>query len=239
MRLTDFKVLTFDTYGTLIDWETGIIEALAPLFAKLASPPGRDAALAAFAEAESAQQAATPAMKYSDLLTEVCRTLAAKWGATVSDDEARRFGGSVGDWPAFPDSAESLAYLKRHYTLITLTNCDQASYRGSAARLGDPWDAIYTAEDIGSYKPSPKNFEYLLKRLWETYGFGKGDILHTAQSLFHDHVPAKRMGLTTAWIDRRGGGGGATPAVEPGVKPDFRFGSMAELVAAHRAELAG
>ena len=239
MRLCDFPILTFDTYGTLIDWETGIWAALQPLCARLADPPDREAALAAFAWAESACQAATPDRRYPDLLAATHRTLARNWGREPDDAESIRFGQSVGDWPAFADAAESLAYLKRHHRLITLTNCDRTSYQGSAARLRDPWDAIFTAEEIGSYKPSPANFEFLLARVAADFGGDRGSILHVAQSLFHDHVPAKALGLTTAWIDRRaGGGGGATARPQKAVKPDFRFKSMAELVARHRAERA-
>jgi 2-haloalkanoic acid dehalogenase type II len=238
LRLSDYKVLTFDTYGTLIDWESGIWTALAPLLARLDAAPARDAALETFGAAEAAQQSATPDMVYSDLLAAVYRTLASQWGAAVTDADAARFGGSVGDWPAFPDSAPALACLKGHYTLITLTNCDRESYRGSSARLGDPWDAIYTAQDIGSYKPSMRNFTYLLDRVKADFGFGPDAILHTAQSLYHDHVPATAMGLATAWIDRRhdAGGHGATPPPPGTYRIDFRFTGMAEMVTAHRAE---
>lgn len=137
MRLGDFPILTFDTYGTLIDWETGIWDALQPLYARLAAPPTREAALAAFAQAESACQAATPDLRYADLLAVTHRTLARNWGREPDQAESIRFGQSVGDWPAFADAAESLAYLRRHHRLVTLTNCDRASYRGSTARLGD------------------------------------------------------------------------------------------------------
>ena len=239
MRLCDFPILTFDTYGTLIDWETGIWDALQPLCSRLADPPTREAALAAFAQAESAAQAVTPDLLYADLLAATHRTLAQTWGREPEDAESIRFGQSVGDWPAFADAAESLAYLQRHHRLITLTNCDCASYRSSAARLGDPWDAVLTAEEIGSYKPSLANFEFLLARVAADFGHAPGSILHIAQSLFHDHVPAKALGLTTAWIDRRAGrAGGATARAHKAVVPDFRFKSMAELVAQHRAERA-
>ena len=237
MRLSDFPVLTFDTYGTLIDWETGIREALQPLCSRLADPPARDEALAAFARAESACQEEAPGMLYADILAASHRILARDWGCQPDDAESIRFGRSVGDWPAFEDAAGSLAYLKRRHRLVTLTNCDRASYPGSAARLGNPWDAVLTAEEIGSYKPAAANFEYLLNRVKADYGCGPAGVLHVAQSLFHDHVPAKRMGLATAWIDRRAGrGGGATAPPQEEVALDFRFDSMAELVARHRAE---
>ncbi len=139
-------------------------------------------------------------MIYSDLLQTVHGELAGKWGVESRPGEALAFGNSVKDWPAFDDAPEALAYLKQHYKMVTLTNCDRESYKGSNKRLGFEWDAIYTAQDVGSYKPDRRNFDYLLEHLRADFGFGKGDILHTAQSLFHDHVPATAYGLATAWI---------------------------------------
>lgn len=237
MRMRDFPILTFDTYGTLIDWEGGIWEALAPLRGRVSQPPEREAALVAYAEEESEVQRQTPNMPYSELLTAVHGRLARVWGVESDAEEDRAFGASVGNWPAFDDSAEALAYLKRHHRLITLTNCDQASYRGSSRRLGDPWDAVYTAEDVGSYKPDLANFRYLLRKVEEVFQGKPSDILHIAQSQFHDQVPAKEMGLTTVWVDRRQGkSGGATAPVKTQAAPDLRVESMAELVEIHRAE---
>ena len=239
MKLTDYKVLTFDCYGTLIDWEAGIHTALQPLLAKAATPLSKDDVLEAFARHESAQEAETPHMIYSDLLAAVHRRLADQWGLAASDVDHRRFGNSVPDWPAFPDSAEALAYLKQHYKLVILSNVDRTSFAGSNARLGVTFDAIYTAQDIGSYKPDLANFRYMLDQLAEL-GIAKSDILHTAQSLFHDHAPAKALGLASAWIDRRhaSGGFGATMAPPAGASYDFRFTSMADFAAAYRAERA-
>jgi 2-haloalkanoic acid dehalogenase type II len=143
----------------------------------------------------------------------------------------------VGEWPAFPDSAEALAYLKGHFKLIILSNVDRASFAGSNRRLAVEFDEIFTAEDIGSYKPNLRNFEYLLEHL-AANGVGKDDLLHVAQSLFHDHVPANRMGIASAWIDRRHDkpGAGATVLPDPMPHFDFRFTSLGELAAAHRAE---
>jgi 2-haloacid dehalogenase len=142
----------------------------------------------------------------------------------------------LGDWPAFPDSAASLGYLQRFYKLVILSNVDRTSFARSQRKLGVEFFAVYTAEDIGSYKPDPRNFSYLLDRLAQA-GHPAGDILHVAQSLHHDHAPANRAGLVSAWIDRRhGAGGGATPPAESAVCYDFRFTSMAEFAAAHRAE---
>lgn len=237
MRLSDFKVLSFDCYGTLIDWETGIWTALRPLAEKAGGKP-REEALIRFGHNESAQEKETPSLKYSALLTRVHARLAGEWGVAADPEADLAFGASVGDWPAFPDSAEALAYLKQHFKLVILSNVDRASFAGSNRRLGVTFDAICTAEDIGSYKPDPANFRYLLARLGEL-GHRPGELLHVAQSLYHDHAPANAAGLKSAWIDRRAAepGWGATP--EAAAHYDFRFTSLGELAAAHRAEQAG
>jgi 2-haloalkanoic acid dehalogenase type II len=240
MRLTDFKVLTFDCYGTLIDWETGILQALAPLLRADRARRPDDAMLADFARYETAQEALTPRMRYSDLLGLVHRGLAAEWGLPASQEADRAFGRSVGDWPAFADSTAALAYLEQSYALVILSNVDRRSFAASNRRLGVAFDAVFTAEDIGSYKPDLRNFRYLIDALGRR-GHGKGVILHVAQSLYHDHAPANALGLRSAWIDRRRGatGSGATPPPTAPVHWDFCFGSLAELVEVHRAELSG
>jgi 2-haloacid dehalogenase len=237
MRLSDFSVLTFDCYGTLIDWETGIWDAFAPVLERAPLKPSRDQVLDAFGRAESAQQAATPGMLYPALLAEVHKAMCRELGVEP-DAGSAAFGASVRDWPAFADTPDALAYLKRHYRLVILSNVDRASFAHSNARLGVAFDAVFTAEDIGSYKPDPRNFEYMLERLGAE-GIGREQILHTAESLFHDHVPAKRFGLAGCWISRRHGQG-ATASGRPGIEllPDFRFESLAAMADAHRMETA-
>ncbi len=238
MRLTDYKALTFDCYGTLIDWETGILTALEPLLAQLAGGPGRDAVLETFARYETAQERATPGMLYPELLSAVHARLRAHWDVNAGAELDRRFGQSVERWPAFADSADALAYLKQHYELVILSNIDRKSFAASNEKLGVEFDAIYTAEDIGSYKPDPRNFEYLIARIADR-GVDKSDILHTAQSLHHDHVQATAFGLASNWIDRRHDveGSGATVPPEADVRIDFRFPSMAAFVEAHKKAL--
>ena len=148
MKLTDFKALTFDCYGTLIDWETGMFEGLKPLTGRLATPPTRDQVLEAHARHESSQQLQTPARLYRDLLPIVYKRLAEEWGLAVSWDECLAYGQSVKNWPAFPDSAEALQYLKRHYKLVILSNVDNESFAASNAKLQVAFDAIYTAESM-------------------------------------------------------------------------------------------
>ncbi len=236
MNLTDFKVLTFDCYGTLIDWETGILESLSSLLDR--SSVDREQALQTFAEFESRQQAQTPDMRYADLLGHVFIQLAEHWGIDVTREQAGQFGLSIRDWPAFPDAPDALAYLKRYYKLVILSNVDRESFVGSNQRLRVEFDQIYTAEDIGSYKPDPRNFEYMLDKLGKL-GYAPSAILHTAQSLFHDHVPASGFGLATAWIDRRHykQGFGATKPPPAEVRVDFHFHSLGEMAAAHETIL--
>jgi 2-haloacid dehalogenase len=236
MALRDYDVLSFDCYGTLIDWESGLYAAFVPLLTRAGVDLTRDAVLEAFARHESAQQAATPAMLYADLLAEVHGQLAEAWGVARSNDEDVRFGNAIGDWPAFPDTAEALQYLKQHYRLIILSNVDRRSFAASNLRLGVTFDAIYTAQDIGSYKPDWRNFTYLIDRVAEQ-GIARDRILHVAQSLFHDHVTANAVGLASAWIDRRAdtGGSGATAPVTIPVRYDYCFPTLGALAEAHRS----
>jgi 2-haloacid dehalogenase len=238
MRLSDFKALTFDCYGTLIDWESGMIEALKPLTAKISPALSRNAILEAHARHESMQQRFTPAKPYREVLAAVYKRLAEEWRVTVTWEDCLTYGRSVGDWPAFADSAPALQYLKRHYKLVILSNVDNASFALSNRRLQVAFDAIYAAEDIGSYKPDLRNFEYMLENL-ATLGVKKEEILHTAESMFHDHAPANSMGLRSAWIYRRHADEGFGATRHPGKMPtyDFVFNSMADLVKAHQAEL--
>ncbi|MEC8129264.1 MAG: HAD hydrolase-like protein, partial [Pseudomonadota bacterium] len=181
----------------------------------------------------------TPAKTYSDLLACVYRRLAEEWGLSVSWEEALGYGCSVENWPAFADSAEALAYLKEHFKLVILSNVDNASFAHSNTRLGVEFDAIYTAEDVGSYKPDDANFSYMIGQLG-MLGFTPDQMLHTAESMFHDHAPANRHGLRNCWIYRRHADEGFGATMNPGEMPsyDFRFNSMADMVAAHRAEMA-
>src|SRR6185295_10816250 len=165
MRLTDFKALTFDCYGTLIDWETGMVEALRPLTSRAKAPLSRNVILEAHARHESSQQVQTPAKLYRELLATVYKRLAEEWGIAATWEDCQRYGQSVRNWPAFPDSANALQYLKKYYRLVILSNVDNESFSHSNQKLGVDFDAIYTAEDIGSYKPDLRNFAYMLEKL--------------------------------------------------------------------------
>jgi len=232
MGLSDFTTLTFDCYGTLIDWESGLLEAFTPWRVRTGIAVAESALLEAFGRAESAAQAHAPATLYPDILARVMREMSAHWKAPATDDEVAAFASSVGDWPAFPDTPAALAYLKRHYRLVILSNIDRASFALSNCRLGVEFDYVFTAQDIGSYKPDPRNFEYALRALGAA-GIAAHEVLHVAQSLFHDHVPAKSLGLKTLWVNRRKGrpGHGATPPAE--ATPDWEVETLAEMVDLH------
>lgn len=235
MPLLSYDTLTFDCYGTLIDWEAGLLRALAATLPGVERPAGE--VLETFARFEAEEEAASPALPYPEILSRVHHRLAEEWCLERGNPEA--FGASVGDWPAFPDSRDALRILERHYRLVILSNVDRRSFASSQARLGVDFDFVFTAEDIGSYKPDPRNFAFLLDRLGAA-GVGRERILHTAQSLFHDHQPAASLGLATCWIDRRHDleGWGATPPPATEVAVDFRFRSLGEMAAAIEAEAA-
>ena len=147
-------------------------------------------------------------MRYPDVLAATLRRIADQFGVEASPEERTAFGASVPDWPAFPDSAAALAELHERFRLVILSNIDRASFAASARRLGVEFDLVITAEDVGSYKPEPGQLRGAARRAPPAT-----ELLHVAQSLYHDHVPAKAAGLPTVWIDRRHdrAGTGATP----------------------------
>ena len=232
LRYGDFRVLSFDCYGTLIDWETGILEALRPWRERSGAGADDDALLAAFARRETAAQGARPGALYPDILETVMAALSREFGAPASEAECAAFGASPGSWPPFPDSAEALAALRRKYRLCVLSNVDAGSFAGSAKRLGVAFDFVYVAQEIGSWKPDPRNFAFMIRKL-SAEGIDRAAVLHVAQSLYHDHAPAQVAGLRSVWIDRRAGrAGGAAPPPPEGARYDARFESLAAFAAA-------
>jgi 2-haloacid dehalogenase len=211
-----FEALTFDCYGTLIDWETGILAALRPVLDAHGAALEDEPLLEAFARREAALEAG-PYLRYADVLAGSLGGIGQDLGFAPSADEQRAFGRSVADWPAFADSPAALARLKKRFKLGVITNCDDDLFAASNERLGVDFDWIVTAEQARGYKPRVENFSFAFERI----DVPRERILHVAQSLFHDHVPAKALGMTTAWIDRRHGraGGGATPPAD--ARPDL------------------
>lgn len=222
------EVLSFDVYGTLIDWESGIAAALRPWADRHGLLISDDALTSAFARHETQVQTEHPTWVYPDILSELMWRIGNDLDAPVTELEAAAFGRSVGQWPAFADSLTSLRTLKKRFKLVVLSNVDNVSLRLSNDRLGVIFDAIVTAEDVGAYKPSPAMFEALDETV-EALGYGNEQVLHVAESLYHDHEPAKARGMQTAWIHRRHAkdGFGATAAPLTEVRPDHRFESLA------------
>lgn len=206
--LSSFSCLTFDCFGTLVDWESGIYRALSPLTHRL--PPShflrndRSALLKAFVAQEHRVQTAYPNALYNSVLATAFDNLATELGVLTSEDEKRHFGASVGDWPAFTDTVDALKRLQQHFKIVTLSNVDRESFARtlSGPLAGVEFDAIYTAQEIGSYKPNPRNFHYLIDHCDADLGIPKHGIIHTAQSLFHNIVPATAAGMISAWIER-------------------------------------
>ena len=216
-----FDALTFDCYGTLIDWETGLLEGLRPVLDAHGIEGDNDELLEAYARHE-AELEAGPYLTYREVLATSLSRLGGELGFEPSEDELAAFAGSVSHWPAFDDSPAALAQLERRFRLGVITNCDDDLFADSNRRLGVEFDWIITAQQARSYKPGERGFELAFERI----DVPKERILHVAQSLFHDHVPAKGLGMTTVWIDRRQGreGSGATPPAR--AQPDLTSGDM-------------
>jgi len=219
-----FDVITFDCYGTLVDWERGLLSALRAPLAAHGIAEADDQLLEAFARHEAAAEAG-PYRPYREVLGEVLKGMLAEHGATADPAECDAFGGSVADWPPFPDSEAALARLHERFSLGVITNCDDDLFAASEQRLGLSFDWVVTAQQTRRYKPNPRGFELMFERV----GLPTSRILHVAQSLYHDHVPAKRLGLATVWVDRRSGqaSAGATPPAE--ASPDLTVPDMATL----------
>ncbi len=234
MRISDFSALTFDCYGTLIDWERGMLAALTPWLERSGLQADESTLLGAYGRHETVIQGEAPALPYHQVVAEVLGRIGEDFEFPARQDEMRNFGESVGQWPPFPDSRDALAYLRQHFKLVAITNVDKRSFALTHPLLGEPFHAIVTAEDVGSYKPAHGNFHFAFERIAEM-GISRDRILHVAQSLFHDIEPARALGLANVWVDRQTGrGDGMTPPSE--AKPDLRVTRMEELAALHRAE---
>jgi len=231
MNFSTFRLLTFDCYGTLIDWEAGILATLCP-WAQRAGVSADDAALlTAFASAEAAAEHASPGALYPDILRDAHSRIAQHFHAPPDAAAANALAESVGDWPAFRDTREALARLHRRFKLVIVSNVDRASFARTQSRLGVPFDAVITAEEVGAYKPDLRMFRRTLE-VAADWKIAPQQVLHVAQSLFHDHVPAKSLGLSTVWVRRPSRGNsqlGATRDPGVAVQPDLTVQSLAEL----------
>lgn len=233
-----FKVCTFDCYGTLIDWDTGISELVSPWLAEMNSQVPPDLVVSTFALMQARHQQARPALLYPEVLRRSWRDIEEQFGWDENPAHATAFARSVSTWPPFPDTVESLRYLARKYHLGILSNVDNASLAGSLRLLEVSFAFTVTAEDVGSYKPALPHFEEAFRRL-EEIGIRKDQILHVAQSKHHDMIPGGHLGLTTVWVNRRHGKKGTGATLAATAEPTLTVNSLAELVALHKASQSG
>jgi 2-haloalkanoic acid dehalogenase type II len=237
-KLTDFKLLSFDVYGTLIDWESGALDNIRSMLEKSGKTSlDPKHILQELHALEAPEEKAHPDWKYSQVLTSIFPRLCDKLGLhKPSEEESKAFGASIGTWPAFPDTVEALKRLSKVYKLVVLSNVDNDSFKkGNAHGLeGFQFDAVYTAEDIGSYKPTLKNFEYMLSHVKEEFHIEKKEVLQTAQSQYHDHHPAKDMEIKSCWIYRPG----ATMGNRDDPVWNWKFDTLADMADAVEKELA-
>jgi len=239
MDLTTYAALSFDCYGTLIDWETGILAVLRPWATERGLEVDDEQLLLAYGDHESAVERERPSALYPVILAEAFRRTGQSFGVAVDEMWAARLGESVPDWPAFPDSSAALAALALHYRLIIVSNVHRAGFAGSNAHLHGDFAAVITAEDVGAYKPADNHFVALDRVLGELE-IERSGLLHVAQSLFHDHVPARRLGLPSVWINRRQDrpGSGATPVPNEEYSYALEFPSMGDFAASVDAAFA-
>ncbi|MGA2821428.1 MAG: haloacid dehalogenase type II [Anaerolineales bacterium] len=224
LKFEDFEVLTSDCYGTLIDWETGIWAALRPVLRNHHTRIAIEKALELYGELETDAERGEY-HEYRTVLQMVLEGFGKRLGFAPTETELQCFSKSVENWPAFPDSARALIALKGKYKLAILSNIDDDLFASSARRLQVRFDWVITAQQARSYKPSLNNFQLALEQI----GLPRHKILHVAQSLFHDIVPAKRLGLPTVWVNRRQkrGGFGATPPAQ--AEPDLEVPDLETL----------
>ena len=226
MELRSFALLTFDCYGTLIDWEAGILAAMRPILAAHGVSIEDNRLLEIYASLESEAEAGEY-RPYRSILSEVVAGFGRRLGFEPSEGERRALAASVASWPAFPDTVAALGALKERFKLAIVSNVDTDLFAGTARHLGVAFDHVITAGEVGAYKPAEAMFRAVL----EQSGLPRERILHVAQSLYHDIVPARKLGVATVWVNRRSGraGAGATPPAE--ATPDLEVPDLRSLVA--------
>jgi 2-haloacid dehalogenase len=221
LDLSTYDVLTFDCFGTIVDWDRGVLDGLRRALEPLGVEASDAELLADYARHEAAlQHGGCP--RYRDVVAGTLAAIARERGVEPSADTLAAFGDSVGDWPPFDDSVDALRRLGTRYRLCAVTNCDDDLFARTRKQLGEPFDWVVTAEQAGAYKPDHAMFELAFARV----GVPRERILHVAQSLFHDHVPAAELGLDSVWIDRRGEG---SPSARPGADPDMILADLRSL----------
>lgn len=237
MKFSDFDTLTFDVVGTLIDFETGILDWFRPTLKRHGVSKTDEEVLTTFAAVEDKYQRESPEKPFTEMLPLIYRDMAFSWGIEFRDEDAESFRDSIRSWPPFPDTVGALEELGSRYRLVAVTNADAWALEHMSANIGDPFQERIPCDEVGTNKPNPGVFEYVLEKL-APGGVEKKDILHTAQSQYHDIVPATEMGFATMWIERRYGENGFGATLRPGrvATPTFHATSMADFASQVREE---
>ncbi|WP_279482437.1 HAD-IA family hydrolase [Aureimonas sp. SK2] len=230
--LNSFRYLTFDVVGTLIDFEGGLIASLKKIGATAGREVDGEHALNLYRKARTDKDVG----RFPDDLVRVYHQIAPALGLPEGSDHANALRDGVKDWKAFPDSVEAMARLAKRYRLVAMTNAQRWAFEGFSRTLGEPFYASFTVDDTGVDKPDPAFFEKVF-RFVESEGYSKDDILHVAQSQYHDIGISRQLGMTNCWIERRHGVAGYGGSIEPSgfTKPDYHFTSLAGLADAVEA----
>ncbi|HJX84394.1 MAG TPA: HAD-IA family hydrolase [Candidatus Angelobacter sp.] len=224
MNFESITLITFDCYGTLIDWETGILKALQPLFARNGNPLPDTELLKHYGEIE-AESESGPYLRYHDVLARTAEQMGQRLGVKISSEQAIGFAESLPSWEPFPDTVAGLQTLTKKFQLGIISNIDDDLFAQTRRKLPVQFAVVVTAQQVQSYKPSLKNFEEAIKRS----GRNKNEILHAGQSLYHDVAPANSLGIKNVWVNRPSivpNSGAAKPGV---AQPGLEVHSLAEL----------
>ena len=220
LDFSQFEWISFDCYGTLVDWETGISTTAGEVLESRGVKMSRGEILEVFSGVEPrVQQGSESFLMYREVLRRVMELMQRELGVELSESELGCLADTLPDWPVFPDTVGVLAALKERYRLAVISNVDDDLFAKTAEGLGVEFDAVVTAEEVRSYKPELRNFEVAMGRM----GVEKERWLHVAESLFHDIGPANRLGIASVWVNRadRGGGTRRSDAVPDMVVPDL------------------
>lgn len=235
-RIRDHQALTFDVYGTLIDWEPSIVASFTAWARRNGVTAGGEDFLDAFDQARAGLQSLRPALPYPEVLRRAYASVVGRWNHPVASRDQEEFAASIRTWPPYPDAVASLEHLRRHFRMACVSNIDDRSLADTLAGLGVDWDFTVTAERVGAYKP---DFPHFVHMIWHCgrLGVTPDRILHVGQSLRADVAPAAKLGLRTAWINRQGRRLGVNNPGADRAGADFVFSSLADLVEAHEDEL--
>ncbi|RWC30015.1 HAD-IA family hydrolase [Mesorhizobium sp.] len=225
------EVMTFDCYGTLIDWESGLLSVLQPWLREAGVAVPDDIVLLAFGMYSERYTQMRPALLYPEVLRRSWLDMQRHFGIALNEEQAVEFSKSAGTWPAFADSPAALNALAKKYKLIILSNIDNASIAQSQKTLDAPFHAVVTAEQVGSYKPEKRHFNRAIELLAKE-GIDKSKIIHVGQSRFHDIEPARELGIPSVFVYRRHKKGGTGASIAADVVEDLLVNSMQELAEA-------